>query len=590
MAQILKHHVLIIAVGSVVLFTNLGGTRLWDRDEPRNAGCAAEMMARGDWVVPVFNGELRTAKPVLLYWFIMSAYSLFGVNEFAARFWSALLGLGTVLATYYLGRRLFNARVAVWAAMLLIASLMFNVSSRASTPDSPLIFFSTLGILVYVYTGFPGLSRSWWAYVLMYAMFGMGVLAKGPVGVVVPMAVIGMHLLIKRLPDREVVDAGRAQSVQRGAWSWRRLVEFSAPLFRPFAPVHFLRTVWAMRPLTAIGSVGLVALPWYVWVAVRTDGLWIERFLWVENFGRATAPMENHRGTPLYYLVVILAGFFPASLLIWPAFQNAVAQLRRQGKTYDAYLLLCCWVGVYLGIFSLAQTKLPNYITPCYPALALLSACFVQNWLSGDFSWSLTRIRVGQVIYGLVGVLLSIGLLVVAREYLPGENVVWLIGAVPLLGAVACLVLLHYERRRAMIATFVATGILFCWSLFGLVTSQVAKYQQNHLLFEKVVSDRPQSRLASYRCLEPSWVFYSGHTIRPFGGDSVATASFLNASSDHYVITTEHHFQDLQLRVNECVGVLEEVPYFLKKHRLVLLGHVRPSHLTAGLENHKDRN
>ena len=141
-----------------------------------------------------------------------------------------------------------------------------------------------------------------------------------------------------------------------------------------------------------------------------------------------------------------------------------------------------------------------------------------------------------------------------------------------------------------MIATFVATGILFCWSLFGLVTSQVAKYQQNHLLFEKVVSDRPQSRLASYRCLEPSWVFYSGHTIRPFGGDSVATASFLNASSDHYVITTEHHFQDLQLRVNECVGVLEEVPYFLKKHRLVLLGHVRPSHLTAGLENHKDRN
>ncbi|MBI81967.1 MAG: hypothetical protein CMJ81_02115 [Planctomycetaceae bacterium] len=590
MAQILKHHVLIIAVGSVVLFTNLGAARLWDRDEPRNAGCAAEMMARGDWVVPVFNGELRTAKPVLLYWLIMSAYSLFGFNEFAARFWSALLGLGTVLATYHLGRRLFNAQVAVWAAMLLIASLMFNVSSRASTPDSPLIFFSTLGILVYVYTGFPGLSRSWWAYVLMYAMLGMGVLAKGPVGVVLPVAVIGMHLLIKRLPNREVVDAGRAQSVQRGSWSWERLGKFATPFVRPFAPVHFLRTVWAMRPLTAIGSIGMIALPWYVWVAARTDGLWIERFLWVENFGRATASMENHSGTPLYYFVVLLAGFFPASLLIWPAFRNAVEQLRQQGKTYDAYLLLCCWVGVYVGIFTLAQTKLPNYITPCYPALALLSACFVQNWLCGKFSWSLARIRVGQMIYGLVGVLLALGLLVAAREYLPGDKVVWLIGVVPLSGAVACLLLLHYERRRVMMATFVATGILFCWFLFGLVTSRVAKHQQNHLLFEKVATDHSQSRLASYRCLEPSWVFYSGQRIRPFGNDSLATASFLNASSDHYVITTEHHFQDLQLRVSERVGVLEEVPYFLKKHRLVLLGHVRPAHLTAGIETHKDRN
>ena len=78
-------HVVLVAVAALVFFTNLGGNRLMDRDEPRNAGCAAEMLARHDWVVPTFNAELRTHKPVLTYWFIMSGYAIFGVNEFGAQ-------------------------------------------------------------------------------------------------------------------------------------------------------------------------------------------------------------------------------------------------------------------------------------------------------------------------------------------------------------------------------------------------------------------------------------------------------------------------------------------------------------------------
>ena len=72
MAAALRHGATIVAVAVVVLFTHLGGARLWDRDEPRNAGCAVEMLARADWVTPVFDGELRTHKPILLYWFIMT--------------------------------------------------------------------------------------------------------------------------------------------------------------------------------------------------------------------------------------------------------------------------------------------------------------------------------------------------------------------------------------------------------------------------------------------------------------------------------------------------------------------------------------
>src|SRR3954468_20902218 len=91
----LRHVTLLVALSALTFFTNLGVPALWDRDEPRNAGCAREMLARGDWGVPMFNGELRTPKPVLLYWLMMPAYAAFGDPEFAARFWSAALGVGT---------------------------------------------------------------------------------------------------------------------------------------------------------------------------------------------------------------------------------------------------------------------------------------------------------------------------------------------------------------------------------------------------------------------------------------------------------------------------------------------------------------
>ena len=144
------HLGLIVALCGAVFFTNLGGAKLWDRDEPRNAGCAREMLQRNDWVTPYFNGELRTPKPVLTYWLMMTAYGLFGVTEFSARFWSAALGVGTCLATYVIARRLFAPSVGFWAALVMGTSLLFCVASRAATPDAPLIFCSTMAIMCYV--------------------------------------------------------------------------------------------------------------------------------------------------------------------------------------------------------------------------------------------------------------------------------------------------------------------------------------------------------------------------------------------------------------------------------------------------------
>src|SRR5688500_10820068 len=150
MTPAMKHWLIAAAVASVVMLTNLGGPRLWDRDEPRNAGCAREMLASGDWIVPTFNAQLRTHKPVLLYWCIMVSYAVLGIGEFSARLPSALFAIGSVLATYVLARRLFSPQAALWSAIVLATSLMFGVAGRAATPDAALIFFATLATAVYV--------------------------------------------------------------------------------------------------------------------------------------------------------------------------------------------------------------------------------------------------------------------------------------------------------------------------------------------------------------------------------------------------------------------------------------------------------
>ena len=238
---------LLALIATLLFFVQLGGPRLWDEDEPRNAACAVEMLQRGDWVVPWFNGEIRTHKPVLLYWLMMSAYSVFGINEFSARFWSAALGVGTVLLTYIIGRRLFGHRAGLFAGLILCSTIMFPVAARAATPDSTLVFLITAALSVFVlctprFGGQGKIARgrlpkhpfpsSVVAIVAMYGLMGLATLDKGPIGFLLPTAIIGMYLLIARLPA----------SIDQMSWRAGTLRSRAAAIIRPFLPLHFLQT------------------------------------------------------------------------------------------------------------------------------------------------------------------------------------------------------------------------------------------------------------------------------------------------------------------------------------------------------------
>lgn len=637
MRDLIWHLSVIGLIGGAIFFTNLGQARLWDRDEPRNAGCAAEMLARGDWVVPTFNGELRHQKPVLLYWLIMSAYSVFGVNEFSARFWSAVLAMVTTYATYGIARRMVSPAVGLLAAIALASSLMFDVAARAATPDSVLVCCSTVAIYLYVVGTFgkSGTGNFWFPQniyltTLMYAVMGCGVLAKGPVGFFLPMAIIGMFMLIARLEKQSKRLATAA--IQD------RFIDWIKRAVRPFYPMHFLKTFWTMRPLLAAAIVLIVAAPWYFMVAEATRGVFIEKFFVGEHFGRATVAMENHSGGFWFYPVAILVGFFPWSVLWGPVAVNLLfgerlstdsgrqkSDLCPEVETNWPIALMLCWVGVQVGVFSLAQTKLPSYITPCYPALAILAAICLNDLSSGR-----ARINRGWFHAAFAGLALSgaamIGVIgFAASRNMPNQIWLALLGVVPLTAGCVMMVLLAKGKQKMIPVWFASCGVLFCWLLFGFGPQSLDSEQESHLVLGEIVES--DSAVASFGCLESSWVFYCGQPIVEFaagdehlkyeseelnGGkfslastgvannpaaDSSTSSSvnnvvsqsrskraywepreptsleyFVRENEGAVVLTTSDHLDELKKRLPKDYEVIREAKYFLKNKKIFLVG------------------
>lgn len=579
-----RHHFIVIAAAALVLFTNLGGPRLWDRDEPRNAGCAAEMLERNDWVVPVFNGELRTHKPVLLYWLMMSAYTVFGVGEFAARFWSATLGLATVLMTYHMARKLFDAQAGLWAALALAPALMFGVAGRAATPDAVLIFCSTLAMFAYVMLCGSETSIRWRHALFIYAAMGLAILAKGPVGLVLPTAVIGMYLLIRRLP---------AQATEPTGW-----MRWLVPIARTFDIRHFLRTCWAMRPLTALGVALAVALPWYLWVHYRTEGAWTIGFFLEHNLSRATQSMEGHRGNLLFYPVALAVGFFPWSIFLTPLIIDTVQQLRRRSSWTLGYIFAACWVGVFVVVFSAAKTKLPSYITPCYPGAALLMGAFVSRLAQKQITFSTRWLQLATGVSAVVGVVLIAGLPVVASYVLPGEQWLGGIGIIPLVAGVLGWIYVSRGQFDRLTASYAVAAVAFSTTLLALVPQRVDSHQHNDQLLAAIYQQSSQPQIGHLKHLEPTWVFYGGrslvnvtttddpqkmtpevvpvdHTGRWDHKSKAIIGEFLGQDADHFVITTRRAWDAAKAEAPANVDVLAEVPYFMKKDTLVVVGRRR---------------
>lgn len=508
---------LLIGIVLAVFFGGLGSARLWDRDEPRNARASHEMLERGDWIVPTFNGQLRDHKPILLYWGQMVSYLAAGESEFTARLPSALSAVLAIWAIALLGSRLSGrkrgiSRDGFWAAAALATCLLFVMAGRAATPDACLIAFSTLGIAALVIaslapsppysSGQVGPARLLPA-ALGYTMLGLAALAKGPVGIVLPLAVVHIWWLVCYRWQQ----ASPSSLAEKSTPAWLRHLAYET--WQTFHPFQCLRAVWALRTVPGILLCLLAAAPWYVAVGIETDGAFLRGFFFEHNVGRAIHSMEGHSGSILFYPAAFLLGTFPWSLWLIPILLWCRQASRECVVQRQMVVLAATWVVVYLAAFSIASTKLPSYITPCYAGAALAIGGYLRQFES---TWALPSVKWRWAAYGLtilVGSGIAGGILWLSvDQQMPilmrvaaGGGVISAIGAVAILWE-------RVQRVAWIPLTWLVGAAGFHFILFGVGAKSVDSYRNDLRMLSEVSQVAPSRHWLSVGGLEPSWVHY----------------------------------------------------------------------------------
>jgi 4-amino-4-deoxy-L-arabinose transferase-like glycosyltransferase len=322
---------------------------LIDRDEPRFAEASREMIERGDYIVPHFNNQLRLDKPPLAYWAQIASYRIFGENDFAARFPSAIAAALVAMSILAWGRQIGGERVGWWAAIIFTLSLQTFLHAKAAVADMWLVLFMTLahwagwGLLQEKTTSnaerpTPNAQWIWW--LTFYLSLALGFLAKGPIAWT-PLLTLGAMKFFSR--DIKIV-----------------------PRFK------FVRGILLMLAVVAL---------WGIPALIQTHGEFLRIGIGRHVIGRSFRAMESHGSNSIgiyllllpFYFVTVFASFFPWSIKL-PALTK---KLRRERDQVDVYLL--CGAGIIFVIFSLIKTKLPHYTLPAFPLLALLIARHVAS-------------------------------------------------------------------------------------------------------------------------------------------------------------------------------------------------------------------
>lgn len=310
-------------------------------DEPRYAQVAREMLLRGDPITPTLGGHTWFEKPALLYWMIMAAAKVFGMNEWSARLGPALCGLLTVAAVWCIGRQLEHSGAStgarsgfgLWSALVAASCLGLIVFSRASSFDIVVTMTATWSLAFFL---LHELSRKKWLLAGFYVFVGLSLLAKGLVGIVIPFGVVGFYYLLRRRwPERSV----------------------------------WLSLVWGIPLALAI------AATWYGPVIERHGRVFIDEFFVQHHFARYVSNKYHHPQPIYFYPAIILLLVLPWSPYLIVALVKARGWVWRGNDSLSIVRVFAmAWLVMPIVFFSFSGSKLPGYILPALPAAALLVA------------------------------------------------------------------------------------------------------------------------------------------------------------------------------------------------------------------------
>jgi 4-amino-4-deoxy-L-arabinose transferase-like glycosyltransferase len=492
-----------------------------DRDEARFAQATKQMVETGDFVDIRFQDEVRYKKPVGIYWMQAAAVetaSMLGLPRAQVRVWlyrvPSLIGaIGAVLLTYWTALAFVTRRGAVLAALMLCSSVLLGVESRLAKTDAMLLLtvVAAMGALARVYLSWqrgedPAHPPWTWPAIFWTALAG-GILLKGPLILMFVVLTIGTLAILDR----------------SAAWLWR------------------LRPIWGLMWMLVL------VLPWFVAIFWRAGEAFFSDSLGGDMLSKLSA-QESHGAPPGVYLLLFWVTFWPGAPLAGMAVP-AVWRARRE----PAAQFLLAWLVPSWIVFELVLTKLPHYVLPLYPAIAILTVGALERRVLSR-SWLMRGAAWWFVIPALTSVVAVVGAVTLTRQPV---FLAWPFVAAALIFGLFAWWLYDDNRAERSLLTAVVSAMFLAVAIYGVVvpaltplfpSAEIARALRN------VVCVGPKAAAAGFH--EPSLVFMTDTSTLLTDGSGAA--DFLGQGSCRFALVEQRSERGFAQRA-EAIGLRYDV-------------------------------
>jgi 4-amino-4-deoxy-L-arabinose transferase-like glycosyltransferase len=467
---------LVLAIG---WFGAIGARPLVRADESRYAEISREMVASGDWVTPRLNGFKYFEKPPLQYWTTALAFEAFGLADWTARLWTALTGFLAILFTGYVGHRLRGPPIGLLSAAVLASSMLFAALGRFNTLDMGVAAFLSIAVFAFVLAQRDEASaaacRGW--MLAAWVSAALATLSKGLIGPALPAAALVVYLLIER------------------DWRLLRRLHLAAgvPLF-----------------LT-------ITVPWFVLVT-RANPEFAHFFFVHEHLDRFLTRIHGRYHPAWYFVPILLGGLIPWTVTFFPALVRGARA--DPAARFKPLRFLLVWAGTVFVFFSVSSSKLPSYILPIFPALAILVGAALPAL---GRRWTFGQAVAGLATSVAVALALPSLLMRAARPELPAEfladAVPWAVAAALTFAAGSAAAAVWAWRDRTVPATLAlaAAGFLACELGLAAYGALSPVYSAYHVVAQARPHLEGDAPFFSVETFDHSLLFYLRRTVTMVG-------------------------------------------------------------------------
>ncbi|HEY0223078.1 MAG TPA: glycosyltransferase family 39 protein [Pseudolabrys sp.] len=486
-----------------------------DRDEARFAQATKQMVESGEYVDIRFQDEVRYKKPVGIYWLqaaAVKAGETVGIPNARTTIWlyrlPSLIGaIGAVLLTYWAALAFVARRAALVAALMMASCVLLGVEARLAKTDAMLLLtcVAAMGAMARIYLTSrraPGAPVDWRAPAILWTALAAGVLIKGPL----ILMFVALTALTLSIADRSA------------------------------------RWIWRLRPFAGIAWLILLVLPWFIAIVAKSGDSFFVQAVGQDMLGKVTSGQEAHGAPPGLYFVLFWVTFWPGSVLAGLAAPMVWKARREPGAQFLLAWLVPSWI-----VFEAVMTKLPHYVLPLYPAIAILIAGILENGALSRNRWLVPGTAGWFVFPVAIAIAVIVIFVIIGRDL---GLVAWPFAAAAMIFGLFAWWLYDADGAERSLLRGMVTSIFVAITVYAVMFPALPALFPSALVADEVRAtgcEKPEL-VSTYAYQEPSLVFMLGTATR--FTDSLGAAIFLGQSPCHFALVDQRNVGSFVQRAN----------------------------------------